>query len=122
MAEAPTRSLAARLVARFAARVMLVMLAGMVGMGMAGALDLNRANRSELEQLPRIGVEQAEVILQERERNGAFASWDDFRRRVPGYGKKSIERFKSLGVTIEGRDAAAARIDASPTPATGTRP
>lgn len=65
------------------------------------ALELNAANRSELEQLPRIGVARAEAILKERDRNGPFRSWEDFQRRVPGYGAKSIEHLKARGVTID---------------------
>ncbi len=64
------------------------------------ALDLNTADRAQLEQLPRVGVARAEVILQERERHGPFASWDDFRRRVPGYGEKTVQQLKDRGVTI----------------------
>lgn len=66
----------------------------------AWALDLNTATRAQLEQLPRIGVARAEVILNARA-HGPFASWADFLQRVPGYGEKSIQHLKDLGVTID---------------------
>lgn len=75
-------------------------LLGMVIAAGAWALDLNTATRAQIEQLPRIGVARAELILKARAQ-GPFISWDDFRRRVPGYGEKSIQHLKDLGVTID---------------------
>ena len=66
----------------------------------ASALDLNTATRAQIEQLPRIGVARAELILNARAQR-PFTSWDDFRQRVPGYGEKSIQHLQGLGVTIE---------------------
>ncbi|HEU4622767.1 MAG TPA: DUF655 domain-containing protein [Burkholderiaceae bacterium] len=76
------------------------------------AVDLNHASRSDIERMPGVGVTSAERILQERERAGPFASWDDFQQRVPGFRDRKIEALKKFGVTIasEARD----KIDRPP--------
>lgn len=120
MHEPPSRIRTGHAIAGVARRIVWSGLIWAAFSGPAGALDLNAANRSELEQLPRIGVTQAELILQERERNGPFASWEDFRRRVRGYGKKSIEHLKAQGVSIAPEPAA--RIEAPAQRPTESRP
>jgi len=75
-------------------------LLGLAMTASAWALDLNTATRAQIEQLPRIGVARAELILSARAQR-PFASWEDFRQRVPGYGEKSIRHLQGLGVTIE---------------------
>lgn len=67
----------------------------------AFAIDLNAADRSDLERMPRIGVAKADVILNERARGGRFVSWDDFRARVAGIGPASVDALRAFGVTIE---------------------
>lgn len=63
-------------------------------------VDINRADRSRLEQLPGIGVAKADAILLARDAGGAFISWSDFQKRVRGFGPRTIERLQSLGVYI----------------------
>lgn len=89
-----------------------LMLIGLALAPHAGALDLNTADRSQLEQLPRVGVARADVILQERQRGGPFVSWDDFRKRVPGYGEKSVQQLKERGVTIDASTAPSSKTAA----------
>jgi hypothetical protein len=62
-------------------------------------IDLNRATRADLERLPQVGVNKADLIIKAREVS-AFASWDDFKRRVPGFQRKTLERMQAFGATI----------------------
>ncbi|MGW8483540.1 ComEA family DNA-binding protein [Microbacterium sp. NPDC055903] len=55
-----------------------------------GVIDLNTADQSALETLPRIGPALAQRIIQWREENGRFASVDDL-LAVPGIGTKLLE-------------------------------
>ncbi|MFN9028750.1 MAG: helix-hairpin-helix domain-containing protein [Betaproteobacteria bacterium] len=67
----------------------------------AAALELNDANRAQLEQLNGIGVTVADVILQERAR-APFIDWIDLSRRVKGMSGKRIEQLQKQGVTVNG--------------------
>lgn len=80
---------------------------------LAAALELNSANRAELEQVNGIGVAVAERILVERERRGAFSDWSDFARRVPGFRARALDRLAQQGVTINGETRTPA-VDAPP--------
>lgn len=69
------------------------------GAGAAGGLvDLNRADASLLETLPRIGPALAERIVAWRGDNGRFTSVDDL-LSVPGIGEKIVEGMRDL-VTV----------------------
>lgn len=69
--------------------------------GWVAALELNDANRAQLEQLNGIGVTVAEVILQERAK-ARFRDWIDLSRRVKGMSGKRIEQLQKQGVTVNG--------------------
>ena len=64
-----------------------------------GKININTATRAQLEMLPRIGETLAARILEERDRNGPFASIDDL-QRVSGIGERTIEQIRDL-VTAE---------------------
>ena len=55
----------------------------------AGVLNLNTANQSELEALPGIGPAKARRILEWRARHGGFRRIRDL-RRVRGFGRKTV--------------------------------
>lgn len=55
-----------------------------------GLIDLNSADQTALETLPRIGPALAQRIIAWREDNGRFASVDDL-LAVPGIGEKLLE-------------------------------
>jgi len=59
------------------------------------AVNLNRANAEQLEQLPGVGPVLAERIVADRERNGPFASLDDL-GRVPGVGDAIVGALAGL--------------------------
>lgn len=60
-----------------------------------GVIDLNTADQTELETLPRIGPALAQRILQWREDNGRFSSVDDL-LAVPGIGEKLLAGMRDL--------------------------
>ena len=65
------------------------------------ALDINGANRAQLEAVRGVGTELAERILAARER-GPFKDWSDLIARVPGIGAASAARLSANGLTIGG--------------------
>jgi competence protein ComEA len=66
--------------------------------GPAGPVDLNRASAADLEALPGIGPATAKKIIDDREKNGPFATVEDL-MRVPGIGQKKLEALKEY-VTV----------------------
>jgi competence protein ComEA len=63
-----------------------------------GRVNLNTADASQLEELPRIGPALAERIIAWRDDNGRFTSVDDL-LAVPGIGDKMLESLRDL-VTV----------------------
>jgi len=61
-------------------------------------VDVNAADRDELELLPRIGPTLAERIVEERARGGPFESVAGL-TRVRGIGPRTVERLRPL-VTV----------------------
>jgi len=61
----------------------------------SGLLDLNRAGAAELEALPGIGPKLAAAIVDDRAKNGPFASVEDL-GRVPGIGDATVEHLRDL--------------------------
>ena len=52
-------------------------------------VDINRADWAELSQLPQIGETLAKRIVESREQDGPFRSWDDL-QRVRGIGPRTL--------------------------------
>ncbi|MBW9094745.1 ComEA family DNA-binding protein [Microbacterium jejuense] len=63
-----------------------------------GRINLNTADASQLEELPRIGPALAERIIAWRDDNGRFTSVDDL-LAVPGIGDKMLSSLRDL-VTV----------------------
>ncbi len=63
-----------------------------------GPIDVNRATAAQLEILPGVGPATAAAIVDDRERNGPFASVDDL-DRVPGIGPAKLAAIREL-VTV----------------------
>lgn len=57
------------------------------------AVDLNRATRSELLQVPGIGPSLADRIVAHRDAHGRFSRVEDL-DRVPGFGAVTVERVR----------------------------
>lgn len=64
----------------------------------AGPLDLNLATAGQLETLPGVGPATAAAIVDDRDRNGPFASVDEL-DRVPGIGPAKLDALRDL-VTV----------------------
>ena len=63
-----------------------------------GPIDVNRATAEQLESLPGIGPATAAAIVDDRGRNGPFATVDDL-DRVSGIGRATVARLRDL-VTV----------------------
>ncbi len=68
--------------------------------GLAGAVDLNAADAEQLQQVKGIGPRTAQLILEERQRGGAFESLQDLADRVKGIGPKKIGTMEQSGLTV----------------------
>lgn len=55
---------------------------------------LNSASQADLERVPGLGPARARAIADERERGGEFESLEAVSRRVPGIGRKTIDRIR----------------------------
>lgn len=64
----------------------------------AGPVDLNTASAADLDGLPGVGPSTAQAIVDDRDRNGPFASVDDL-DRVRGIGPAKLEALREL-VTV----------------------
>jgi competence protein ComEA len=78
----------------------IVALAGLLWAAVAAAVDVNSANRAQLEQLRGIGPPLAERILAEREK-GAF-DWADLISRVRGIRQAKAQQLSQAGLTVGG--------------------
>lgn len=63
--------------------------------GAAGPVNINSADVGELDELPGVGEATARAIVEDREKNGPFASVEDL-MRVSGIGEKKFERLAGL--------------------------
>ena len=66
----------------------------------AHAIDVNVASVAELERLRGIGPRTAQMIIQERERAGAFESLTDLSERVRGIGAQRVKVLHSGGLRV----------------------
>lgn len=65
-------------------------------------LELNQADRAELESLPGIGPQLAERLLAERAQS-PFRDWPDLLRRVRGLGPRLAHRLSQAGLRVNGQ-------------------
>ena len=79
----------------------LIALAALLWPLAAAAVDVNSANRAQLEQLRGIGPPLAEKILVEREK-GAFKDWADLIARVRGIRDAKARQLSQAGLTVGG--------------------
>lgn len=95
----------------------------------AARVDLNRADRAELEQVPGIGSEKAKAIDSHRKLHGPFKSIDDL-RGVQGFGPATLDAVRPyLRVDappeqppLDPEPLVLARKPTTPTPAPPPRP
>jgi competence protein ComEA len=82
-------------------RVLLALL--LAGATLAHAVDVNRANRAQLEQLRHIGPPLADAMLVARDQGGAFKDWSDLMARVRGIRAATAARLSEAGLTVDGK-------------------
>lgn len=75
---------------------------GLGGLWLGRKLDLNHATAAELSIVPGIGARISERIVEDRERNGAFATLE------------ALERVKGIGPALRRRVEAYAEVRAAP--------
>jgi competence protein ComEA len=80
----------------------------------AQAVDVNAATQPELESVRGVGPKTAELILRERQKGGAFKSFEDFSGRVRGIGAKRAQKLRDAGLTVG--PASTSTAAASPPP------
>lgn len=79
----------------------LALATGVVLGGAALAVDINSASQEALEGVKGIGATRAKLIVEERNKNGAYKSPEDLTSRVKGVGDKTIAKLKEQGLTFE---------------------
>jgi len=92
-----------------------LLLAG-VWSGTVWAVDVNQATQEQLQTISGIGPKTAQTIIEERNRGGSFASFEDLSARVKGIGAKRAQALQAAGLELAAPDAKAA----SPTSAAKT--
>ncbi len=58
-------------------------------------INVNKASVEDLEKLPGIGPSKARVIVEYREKHGAFEQMQDL-LKIPGIGKATLQRFSNM--------------------------
>jgi competence protein ComEA len=66
----------------------------------AQAVDVNDANRAQLEQVRHIGPPLADAILAARDKDGAFKDWADLMQRVRGIRAAKARMLSEAGLTV----------------------
>lgn len=87
-----------------------------VALNAFAAVDVNRADRAELETVKGVGPGLSAKILKAREA-GEFKDWSDMVTRVPGIGTASAGKLSQAGLTVGGAAFDASQIPASTKPA-----
>lgn len=79
----------------------LALATGVVLGGVAVAVDINSASQESLESIKGVGSARAKLIIEERNKNGAYKSPEDLSNRVRGVGDKTVSKMREQGLTFE---------------------
>jgi len=71
---------------------------------MSNIVDLNTATEQQLAGIQGFNRDQAKKIVDYRNQNGVFNSWEDL-KRIPGVPANMLDTLKRHGCTIGGRVA-----------------
>ncbi|WP_071058567.1 DUF655 domain-containing protein [Pelistega sp. MC2] len=82
-------------------KIMIVLIAFFSFIQMSFAININQANKEELLELKGVGEKTATLIVEERQKNGAFISIEDVGRRIKGLGKKKLDKLVKQGLQVE---------------------
>ena len=66
--------------------------------------DLNTATEQQLASIQGLNRDQAKKLIEFRNQNGTFNSWEDL-KRVPGVQGTMLDNLKRQGITVNGRAA-----------------
>ena len=103
--------------------ILAALLAGCAAAAFAN-VEINTANRAELEAVKGLGIQMVEKIIDEREK-GSFKDWSDVTQRVGGIKNASAARLSASGLTVNGESFKAANHKSSKgvdTAASGAQP
>jgi competence protein ComEA len=98
---------------RLARKVALAAGMAMAAIVPAHAVDVNVATQTELEGVRGVGPKTAETIVRERQKGGAFKSFEDFSGRVRGIGAKRAQKLKDAGLSVGAATTATAAAPAT---------
>ena len=79
----------------------LALLAMLYAAASFAAVDVNKANVTELDAIKGIGPAMSRRILAERKK-GDYKSWDDLKSRVKGIADKTAAKYSEQGLTVNG--------------------
>ena len=71
---------------------------------MSKNLDLNTVNEQELAGIQGVGRDNAKKIVDHRNMNGQFKSWEDL-KRIPGMPGTILDTLRRQGWTVGGKAA-----------------
>ena len=66
------------------------------------ALDINQANKAELDSVKGMGPALSAKVLKARS-NGPFKDWQDLMQRVSGIRQNKAKQFSEQGLTVDGQ-------------------
>jgi competence protein ComEA len=66
--------------------------------------DLNTATEQQLASIQGLNKDQVKKLIEFRNQNGTFSSWEDL-KRVPGMQGTMMDQLKRQGITVNGRAA-----------------
>jgi competence protein ComEA len=66
--------------------------------------DLNTATEQQLASVQGLNRDQVKKLIEFRNQNGTFNSWEDL-KRVPGMQGPMLDQLKRQGITVNGRAA-----------------
>ena len=78
------------------------------------AVDVNRADRAELESIKGIGPSLSAKILDAR-KTSTFKNWPDLVERISGVGPGNAARLSQAGLTVGGSSFDASTVAVAPT-------
>ncbi|MDA8090097.1 MAG: helix-hairpin-helix domain-containing protein [Nitrospiraceae bacterium] len=67
--------------------------------GKVKQIDINSASVEELSNLKALDKKKVQALVDYRDKNGAFESWDDL-EDVPGFSSKLVQDIKQSGATL----------------------
>jgi competence protein ComEA len=94
-------------------RKLLTCLLTFVALQAFAAVDVNRADRAELESIKGIGPGLSAKILDAR-KTGSFKNWADMVERISGVGPGNAARLSQAGLTVGGSTFDATTVAAAP--------